>query len=242
MLKAFNKVKTALFLLTLVFSVQFNALHASNTSFISDTPEVLAEAYETAEAHESTQALATAEQVNKEDNLASEEPGLFDIDPWIFISQTLNFFVLLYVLNRFLFKPIGVIITKRQDEIKNVKTNIQQELEAAEILKKQYEEDLEKIEETAYNIRQRAILEANKKSETIIEEARAKANKIIEEGEMDVFMERQTAWAQIREDVIELTMLSTERIVEESLDEELHRRIIANSIKRFANDLPDFKK
>lgn len=235
MLKAFNKVKTALFLLTLVFSVQFNALHASNTSFVANFPNELAEAYETME---NVDPIPSATEAN----IAAEEPGLFDIDPWIFISQTLNFFVLLYVLNRFLFKPMGVIITKRQEEIRNVKTNIQQELEAAEILKKQYEEDLEKIEETAYNIRQRAILEANKKSETIIEEARAKANKIIEEGEMDVFMERQTAWAQIREDVIELTMLSTERIVEESLDEELHRRIIANSIKRFANDLPDFKK
>ena len=59
---------------------------------------------------------------------------------------------------------------------------------------------------------------------------------------MEVFMERQTAWAQIREEVIQLTINATEKVVQESLDDELHRKIIALSIERLAQDLPDYKE
>ena len=55
-------------------------------------------------------------------------------------------------------------------------------------------------------------------------------------------MERQTAWAQIREEVIQLTINATEKVVQESLDDELHRKIIALSIERLAQELPDYKE
>lgn len=224
--KAFYRVSSALVVIMLLFSFNMNALFAEEPS-----KELV-----------NTQ-LSNSEISSKSIGAGqpSKEPGIFDVDLWILSSQTLNFLVLLIVLVKFLFKPIGKIIDDRREEIKVIRKKAESEALSAEELKQKYDRRILKIEEEAYLIRQQAILESNLKSEVIIKEARQKAEKIIEEGEMELFMERQTAWAQIREEVIQLTISATGKVVEESMNDELHRKIIANSIERMANDLPDFK-
>jgi F0F1-type ATP synthase membrane subunit b/b' len=56
---------------------------------------------------------------------------------------------------------------------------------------------------------------------------------------MEIFMERQTAWARIREEVVQLTLMAAEKVVEESLDTEMHHRLIQNTIERLEQNLPD---
>jgi len=59
---------------------------------------------------------------------------------------------------------------------------------------------------------------------------------------MDLFMERQTAWAQIREQLVDLTEMATEKVLEDSLDDKMHRKIILRSIEKIEKDMPDHRK
>jgi F-type H+-transporting ATPase subunit b len=170
---------------------------------------------------------------------AAHEPGMFDIDPVILVSQTINFFILLFLLKRFLFVPIGGVIEERRIKLGRIKLQTEAEHQKALELKQEYEKHIENIQEELYQIRQNAILDGNNRRDEIIEEANKKAKEIVEQGEMEIFMERQTAWARIREDVVQLTMMAAEKVVEASLDDEQHRRLIASTIERLANDLPD---
>ncbi len=168
-----------------------------------------------------------------------EEPGLFDFDLTILVSQTLNFFVLLFILKKFLFVPLGEVVEERRRHLGRIKIAAEEEHRTALSLKELYEGHLSNIDTEIYDIKQRAVLEANLEKEDIIEEARKKADEIIEQGEMEIFMERQTAWARIREEVVQLTLMAAEKVVEESLDSEMHHRLIANTIERLEKDLPD---
>ena len=47
-----------------------------------------------------------------------EVQDLVGIAPWTFIAQICNLFIQMYLIKRFLFKPINDIITKREDAIK----------------------------------------------------------------------------------------------------------------------------
>ena len=164
---------------------------------------------------------------------------MFDFDLTILVSQTLNFLLLLYILQRFLFVPIGNIIEERRRNLGRIQNEIEAERQKAGVLKLEYEKQIDNVQQELYQIRQKAILLANERVEEIIQEARKKAEQIIEHGEMEIFMERQSAWARIREDVVQLTLMAAEKVVEESLDDEHHRRMIARTIERLENDLPD---
>ncbi len=166
-------------------------------------------------------------------------PGLFDIDLSILISQTINFFVLLFILNRFLFKPVGKLIEERRDHLGRIKIATESEYAKALEFKAVYEKHLENIEEEIYQIKQNAILQAKEEAEKIVTEGKEKAEEIVERGELELFMERQTAWAGLREDVVKLTLLAAEKVVEESLDDELHQKLINKTIDRLEHNLPD---
>jgi len=188
-------------------------------------------------------ALSAAETTHAEMPVAHESahhpPGLFDVDAGILISQTINFFVLLFILKKFLFVPMGKVINDRREHLGRIKLATEKEHQKALEFKDEYEKHLANIEEEIYQIKQQAILAANQKTEEIIEEARKKAEEIVEHGELELFMERQTAWARIREEVVQLTLLAAEKVVEESIDDDMHRRLIHNTIERLENNLPD---
>ncbi|MBU1108659.1 MAG: F0F1 ATP synthase subunit B [Candidatus Riflebacteria bacterium] len=168
-------------------------------------------------------------------------PNMFDFDMGILVSQTINFFVLLFLLKRFLFVPIGEVIEERQRNLGRIKIAAEEEHRTALTLKKVYEDHLARIDDEIYAIKQQAILDANKLTEELAAEAHKRAEEIIEQGEMEVFMERQTAWAHIREEVVQLTLMAAEKVVEESLDDDMHHRLIQNTLKRLEEDLPDHK-
>lgn len=168
-----------------------------------------------------------------------EPPGMFDFDLTVLISQTINFFILLFLLKKFLFGPVGNIIEERRRHIGRIRLEIEAEKAKTLELKAEYEKHIENIQQELYEIRQKAIRSADERVGEIIDEARKKAEEIVEQGEMEIFMERQSAWARIREDVVQLTLMAAEKVVEESLDDEHHRRMIARTIERLENDLPD---
>lgn len=171
----------------------------------------------------------------------SNQPGLFDVDMRILLSQTINFLILLFIIKKLLFEKVGLLLENRQKEIGRLRLEAEKESEEVQRLKAQYESLIEKIDEEAYIIKQKAILEVKESTLPIIEEAKKRAEEIIEKGEMDLYMERQTAWANIREQLVELTALATEKVLEDSLDDEMHRKIIKRSIEKIKKDLPDHK-
>jgi F-type H+-transporting ATPase subunit b len=182
----------------------------------------------------------TVSHGNQSEQAANEAhgPSLFEFSWPVLISQTINFFVLLFILNRFLFIPVGQILEERRQSIGRIKISAEEEHRTALALKEVYEKHLANIEQEAYEIKQQAIQDANLQTAEIILEAKQKAERIVEEGEMELFSERQAAWMQLREEVVKLTLTAAERVVEESLNDEIHRKLIKNTIERLEADLP----
>lgn len=186
--------------------------------------------------------VVNAEVSPQHSKVAEHKPGLFDVDYGILLSQTLNFLILLFVLKKLLFEKVSVVLENRQKEIGKLRLDAEKIHEDSLKLKRQYQDLIDNIEEKAYEVRQKAIQETKRDVQSIIEDAKKKAEGIVEKGEMDLFMERQTAWAQIREQLVHLTTLATEKVLEDSLNDEMHRKIIERSIEKIEKDLPDHTK
>jgi F-type H+-transporting ATPase subunit b len=58
---------------------------------------------------------------------------------WTFALQAANFLILVWLLQRFLFKPVKAIVARRKEEISHALTEESAEKESAERLKREME-------------------------------------------------------------------------------------------------------
>jgi F-type H+-transporting ATPase subunit b len=159
-----------------------------------------------------------------------EEPGLFSFDPVVLVSQFINFFVLLFLLRRFFFGPIGEIIEARRCKVAGELEQAARRRAEAEALAQEYQAKLASFEQTCYQLRQAAIIEGQKARDAIIAEAQARAAALEEQARREIALERERTWAGIKEKMVDLTMRAAEKVIEASLDDKLHHDLIRRTI------------
>ena len=70
---------------------------------------------------------------------------LVGIVPWTFIAQILNLFLQMYLIKRFLFKPINEILAKRKAMADAQLSDAAKARTEAEAMKAEYEKDMAEI-------------------------------------------------------------------------------------------------
>lgn len=166
-----------------------------------------------------------------------EKFAQFGVEPILLGAQIVNFLLLLYLLKRFLYKPVLGIIKKREDKIR-------QGLEAAakgeELFKKASEEEkkrLQRASEEAHLIleqtRKRALLEADK----ITLAARAESEKIIEKAKAEIIEEREFAEKAFEAKIFDVATAVVAQILPKVLTKSDHIRILEESEKLLKKEL-----
>jgi len=134
---------------------------------------------------------------------------------WTFALQAANFLILVWLLQRFLFKPVKAIVARRKKEISRALTEASAEKEGAERVKQEIEAQRAQIgaERQKMIEEQRAELAAQRQK--IIEEARIEAEKIKEQASKQLDGERVAAANELFERTVALAMELAERLLSE---------------------------
>lgn len=156
---------------------------------------------------------------------------MFEIGPTT-VVQALNFIILLFILSKFLWKPIMSIIEERQKYIADSISAAEDVKQEAQAMKAQYHEMLQNVEKEA----QRKIFEvtnyAEKMKADIIIEAKEEAAKIVKMTEQDVALEKQKALSEVRTHVASLAVLTASQVLKDSLDSVSHEKLMQDVVKR----------
>lgn len=88
------------------------------------------------------------------------------------IAQIINFGVLVFLLNRFLFKPVMRTIEKRKQDIKDIIEETQKKLEESDRLKEEYFNKLKEVEDENIVLRRKAVEDVKKFKETELQKAK----------------------------------------------------------------------
>jgi F-type H+-transporting ATPase subunit b len=155
--------------------------------------------------------------------------GLISIDKSL-IVQFVNFFVLLFILQRLLYKPF---LAKMQERTTAIKTSLDQAQAArAEALRQQEENEakLRAAYAEAAAIREQAIKEASEESRKHIDAAQAQARKLVEDTKAQLDAEIRRAREELRREVSDLAVAVAEKLVRRTLREDDHRRLVAEAI------------
>lgn len=137
----------------------------------------------------------------------------FGVEPILLLAQIVNFVILLYLLKRFLYKPILKVLEER-------KKKIEISLKQAEEIQKQYSQStvkqeaiLEKGREDAQKIIDDAKEEAQVLAAQIRQEADESAQDSIKRTMEALDLEKQKMVLEARQEIASLVSLATEKVV-----------------------------
>jgi len=146
------------------------------------------------------------------------------------VFTIINFIILLYILKRFLIKPVNKIMDDRQNGISISIKKAKEDEEKAEISRKEKDRLLHESRVKGREIVEEYKANAQNISQEIIDEAKKESNTIMERTRKEIEREKQKAESEIKKQVIDLSLILSERALEQLIDEKEHRRLIEDFI------------
>ena len=152
------------------------------------------------------------------------------ITPALLITQIVGFLILLFLLNRFMFKPIFGILDQRQADIKATYDQLEADRARMEETRRQYEQRLANIEAEVREKIQAAVQEAQALRDNLVADARQQAETIVSQGRNDSERERQAAFLEMRGQIVAIAMAAASKVVGENLNDARQTKMVDDFI------------
>ena len=155
---------------------------------------------------------------------------LFGIEPKFFLTISLGFLILFFILKTYAFGPIFGMLQARQDKIRGDLDDAEARRNEMVSLQKQYEQRLAQIEDEARDKIQAAVKEAQAAREELLQKAHADADEVRRRAQDDIAREREIANAEMRDQIAKLSAQVAGRLIKQTLDPAAHARLIDDVI------------
>ena len=149
------------------------------------------------------------------------------IDFFTIIVYVINFGLVLFVLQRFAFKPVQDMLAKRQQQISEGLSAAAKANEEAAQQRAEFEQQLVKERQAAQAEAQKASEATEKMRQEILGAARKEAEEIRAKAREEAEQERQQVMADLRKQAADLSMQMTRKVVGEAVDENAQRKLVS---------------
>jgi F-type H+-transporting ATPase subunit b len=148
----------------------------------------------------------------------------------LLIAQVINFFIVLFALRLFLYKPVLGMLDRRAERVREGLQAAEQSKERAS----QAEQDVSQQLDQARQQGQALVAQAQEAATRIQEEARAQARRdaetLLERARSEIQLERDQAIGELRKEFADITVSAAEKVIGQSLDKQAHRRLIDETL------------
>ena len=145
--------------------------------------------------------------------------------------QIINFFILVFVFNKYFKKPLGKMLDSRKEKINIDLREDDENKKAAIKLQKESEEILRKAKIEANEILKTAEKKADERRESILNEAKTQREKIIKTAEMEALKMKTDAKEILQEEVKVLAVKLAEKLIEERINPKIESTLIDEFIE-----------
>ncbi|OGH68659.1 MAG: ATP synthase F0 subunit B [Candidatus Magasanikbacteria bacterium RIFCSPHIGHO2_01_FULL_47_8] len=177
-------------------------------------------------------AAETAVETAQHAESAGGVVGTLGLNWKLFVAQLVNFSVILFILWRWVFKPVaGALEARRQKIEQSVKKagdidRQQQELQARR------EQELKQARLEAETVLNKALAEAQNIKQHTIADTHTQTEKMLAEARVSMHAEKDQMFSELREEVANLTVMVAEKVLREKLDEKKDRKMIEEALKQ----------
>ena len=155
----------------------------------------------------------------------------FTIDKWTLIFTWVNLLVMFTIVKKLLFKPVNKIMEQRKQEIDGTYSQAQEAKENALAMEKEYTQKIALAKDEAGNILKNATVNAHKREEEIIGEAKARAAAIAQRAQTEIEQEKKKAYEEIKGEIADISVSIAEKIIEREINAKDHEALIAEFIQ-----------
>lgn len=157
------------------------------------------------------------------------------IDLYTLIWAIINFFVLLAILYKFLYKPVLNVLDSRKEEVANNLSHAEASKKEAEEMFADYKRQLQEATLQAAEIVNKANKTAEEAKNEIISQARKEAANISERALNEIEREKDKALKEVRDEIANLAVLAAGKVLEKSITKEDHDKMINDFISQVGN-------
>ena len=158
----------------------------------------------------------------------------FGVQPILLAAQVVNFLILLFILKKFLYKPILKVLDERKKRIEDSLKNA----ESIERQLQQTQEQSEKIIADTLKEAQKILNQTKEDATQIIEGANKEAEQILlkaeDNGKKIVAMQQQVLMDQMKENAGRLVALVFEKLTSKKVTREDQKKLIEKEVKNIS--------
>jgi F-type H+-transporting ATPase subunit b len=159
----------------------------------------------------------------------------FGVDIWKLAFQIINFLILLYLLNRFLFRAVLTRIDERQSRLQQGLEDAEAAARDRELARAEREAALAEARRESEELLARAAKAAEATSAEILATARASAEQLTVRAREEIQAEKQRALAEIRGEVADLALDAAGKLVGAEMNEPTQRRLVDQFLSEHRN-------
>lgn len=153
-----------------------------------------------------------------------EQGGIINLNMTLLV-QMVNFLILIVLLQRFLYKPLTQFLATRADGIKRSLEEAKAAREAAAEAQQEYEARIAATRREAAALRESAVREVEEERQRLLKVSRDEAARLLTEAKAQIEQEVKRAKAELRAEVVGLSLGVAERLIGRSLTTDDDRRL-----------------
>jgi F-type H+-transporting ATPase subunit b len=148
------------------------------------------------------------------------------------ISQIVNFTLLAVLLYFVAYKPILRMLDERSGRIKKGLEDAEAASRRAAEMEQEFEARMSEARKEGQEIVAQATQMSEQARQEILETARKESRAQIEKAKEEIARERELAMAELRQQVADLSLSISEKVIGEALDEQRQRQLIAEFLEQ----------
>jgi F-type H+-transporting ATPase subunit b len=143
------------------------------------------------------------------------------------ISQIINFTLLVVLLYFVAYKPILRMLDDRSARIKKGLEDAEAASRRAAEMEQEYERRMGDARKQGQELVAQATQLSEKARQEILDRAREEARALVDKAKEEIGRERDVAMGELRQQVADLSLAISQKVIGESLDEQAQRRLVA---------------
>jgi F-type H+-transporting ATPase subunit b len=150
----------------------------------------------------------------------------------LLVSQIFNFTLLAVLLYFVAYKPILRMLDERSAKIKKGLEDAEEASRRAAEIEQEFEQQMALARKEGQEIIAQATQMSEKARQDILEKAREDSQAQIEKAKEEIAREREMAMADLRQQVADLSLSISEKVIGQTLDEQSQRQLIADFLEQ----------
>ena len=161
---------------------------------------------------------------------------VISVNIWNILIALANLAILFFLVKKFLYKPVKNMLEKRRGAIDKEYSDAETAKADALRDKEAYAEKLSSARSEADAIISSAVSVAKARENEIVEDARKEAEGILHKAREDAELEMRRAEGAIKDEIVDVSTLLTEKLLEREINSDDHKELIDSFINEIGDD------